>query len=114
MAPNRYRRRTREYPHPDGWEKRMPDGSWPKTCPASRHARMICEGLRDPKSPYRKLLIDGGFEPDHWASSIEVVVQCLWEARQYLEWERLPPTKRYKFNGHWVPITPPNQETRDD
>ena len=98
----RYARNFKDYPRPDHWRK-LPDGGHPKTCPATRHAAMICDSFRDARSPIRKLLIDAGYEPDHWAGSIECVVQSLWEARQFLEWETLPPTKRYKFNGHWVP-----------
>lgn len=98
---SKYRRDTRTYPRPDHWRK-LPDGTHPQTCPASRHAAMICDELRDAKSPVRQLLIDAGYEPDHWAGSIESAVQSLWEARQYLKWEDLPPTKRFKYNGHWV------------
>ena len=37
------------------------------------------------------------------ASSIEVTLTSLWEARRWMKWEALPPTRRYKCNGHWVP-----------
>jgi len=40
--------------------------------------------LRDPKSPVRALLIEAGYEPDHWAASLESTVQSLWEARAEL------------------------------
>lgn len=92
-----------DYPREKGFGK-LPGGEHIKTCPASRHAAMICDWLRDPKWEGRKALIEAGYEPDHWASSIEVVIQSLWEARRYLEWQKLPPTKRYRYNGHWVPI----------
>ena len=49
-----------------------------KTCPASRHTRMITEELRDPQSHLRQTLIDAGFEPDHMAGSIEVTLISLW------------------------------------
>ena len=75
-----------------------------KTCPASRHTAMIAESLRDKKSPVHKLLAEAGYEPEHWAGSIESTVVSLWDARQHLRWEELPPTKRYPMcNGHWVP-----------
>lgn len=51
------------------------------TDPSSRHVRIISEILRDPKSPVRRLLIDAGYEPDHWARSMETTVKLLWEAR---------------------------------
>lgn len=96
-----------DYPRPRHW--RSPETAIKplKTCPVSRHTAMIADELRDPKSPIRKLMIEAGYEPDHWASSLEVTVMTLWEARRYLEWERLPPTKQYRYNGHWVPIKPP-------
>lgn len=62
-----------------------------KYCPehtdgCSRHARIIAEEiLRNTKSPVRKLLIDAGYEPDHWASSIEVTVEALWKERAALK-----------------------------
>lgn len=74
-----------------------------KTCPASRHAHMIVDGLRS-KGGYGKLLRDAGYDPNHMAESIESVVMSLWDARQYLEWEALPPTKGRPYNGRWVPI----------
>lgn len=60
-----------------------------KHCPAhtdgcSRHVSLISEDFRDPKSEVRRLLIDAGYEPDHWASSMEVTVRALWEARAEL------------------------------
>lgn len=100
--PNAYRR-DRAYGAATNWD-RFYDACEPlKTCPASRHTRMITEELRDTQSLLRRTLIDAGFEPDHMASSIEVTLKSLWEARRWLKWETLPPTKRYKYNGHWVP-----------
>lgn len=65
------------------------------TDPASRHTRIIASDiLRDVHSPVRRLLIDAGYEPDHWASSIETTVECLWEARAKLR-EMCP--------HHWQP-----------
>jgi hypothetical protein len=100
--PSAYRR-DRAYGPARNWDKFYDECVPLKTCPASRHTRMITESLRDPRSPMRRLLIDAGYEPDHLAGSIEVTLACLWEARRWLEWEELPPTKRYKYNGHWVP-----------
>lgn len=48
---------------------------------ASRHVRLIATGLRARGSPTRKLLDDAGYEPDHWASSMEITVIALWKAR---------------------------------
>jgi len=49
----------------------------------SRHVVIIAEDiLRDPKSPVRRWLIDQGYEPDHWASSMEATVRALWAARE--------------------------------
>ena len=76
-----------------------------KTCPASRHVHMIVNELTDPKGAMYQLLENAGYEPAHMGSSIASVLACLWEARQFMEWERLPPTKRYPLaNGRWVPI----------
>ena len=84
--------------------------SWPKdetakTCPISRHAAMIANALRHKgKGGYGRVLRDAGYDVEHMAGSIEATVVALWEARRFLEWQELPPTKRYKYNGHWVPI----------
>ena len=52
----------------------------------SRHARLIAdEVLRNPKSPVRRMLIDAGYEPDHWAASIEVIIEALWKERAALK-----------------------------
>lgn len=50
----------------------------------SRHVKVISEGLRDVRSPLRRLLIDAGYEPDHWAESMELTVTMLWETRAKL------------------------------
>ena len=82
------------YGKPPNWRAIYDEHCPVRTCPASRHTRMIAEDiLRDPKSPVRRLLIDAGYEPDHWASSIEVTVKSLWEARRHLEWQ----------DGEWRP-----------
>lgn len=57
-----------------------------KHCPhntdgASRHVKVISESLRGLRSPVRRLLDDAGYEPDHWAFSMETTVKALWEAR---------------------------------
>ena len=76
-----------------------------KACPASRHVHMIVDMLTDPKCEAYKALEAAGYEPAHMAGSISTVLACLWEARQFMEWESLPPTKRYPLaNGRWVPI----------
>ncbi len=58
-----------------------------KYCPdhtdgASRHVKMISESFR--RGPIEKLLREAGFEPDHWASSMEVTVLALWRTRKEL------------------------------
>lgn len=74
-------RRDPSYGKPPRWG-RIYDKYFPKhTCPASRHVKVIAESLRDPKSEVRRLLIDAGYEPDHWASSLEDTVQVLWASR---------------------------------
>ncbi len=92
------------YSRPKHWNN--PDKAFSpwKTCPISRHTAMIADGLRHRKSPLRITLVEAGFDPDHMASSIEACVMSLWHARQWMEWQELPPTKRYRFNGHWVPV----------
>lgn len=77
-----------------------------KTCPCSRHAAMIANDLQSKKG-IAKVLRDAGYDPQHMGESIEAAIASLWEARQYLEWEKLPATKKFKYNGHWVPIAPP-------
>ena len=76
-----------------------------KTCPASRHTQMITEWLSDPKNSVYRAVESEGYEPEHMAGSIGTVLLCLWEAREFMEWEELPSTKRYPLaNGRWVPI----------
>jgi len=48
---------------------------------ASRHVVMLASDLRDISSLIRHMMIDAGYQPDHWASSMEATVQALWEAR---------------------------------
>lgn len=49
----------------------------------SRHVKMISQDiLRDRNSPVRKMLIDAGYEPDHWAQSMEITVRDLWRLRE--------------------------------
>ena len=75
------------------------------TCPASRYVKLIAEDiLRDPASPVRQMLIDAGYEPDHWASSLESTVQSLWEkraelAREAPEFHRRQRAARYRAVG---------------
>ena len=49
------------------------------TDPASRHVKMIAQGLRMKRSPIRAALAD--FDPDHMAGSLEATVVALWRAR---------------------------------
>lgn len=72
-------------------------------CGASRHVHMIVDALTDKNGPMRELLDREGYEPEHMADSIGSVLEGLWNARRWLKWEHLPPTKRYAYNGHWVP-----------
>ena len=82
-----------------------------KTCGASRHTHIIVEWLSDPKNAVYRAIESEGFEPEHMAASIGTVLLCLWEARQFMEWERLPPTKRHPLaNGRWVPIREPRHD----
>lgn len=83
-------KRDPDYGKPPAWSK-----LYDKHCPrdtdgCSRHAKMIAQViLRDPTSPVRRMLIDAGYEPDHWAQSIELTVKSLWEARARI-WELDP------------------------
>lgn len=97
------------YGNPPNWSKLYAEHCPERTCPSSRHAKIICEDiLRSPSSPVRRMLIDAGYEPDHWASSIEVTVRMLWEARRFLEWDN--------EKGEWIPkatrLTPSDQTGR--
>lgn len=52
----------------------------------SRHVKIIAHDcLRNVRSPVRRLLIDAGYEPDHWAESMEITVKALWEARAEID-----------------------------
>ena len=97
--------RDPDYGRPPQWRKLYAKHCPRNTDPWSRHARLIAEEiLRDPRSPVRRLLIDAGYEPDHWASAIEVTVKNLWEAREHLEYVGLPK-RNGKFRGKWIPRT---------
>ena len=56
---------------------------------ASRHTVMIADELADPKANLRRILIDAGYDPDHWVSSLDATVQALWETRARL-WKADP------------------------
>jgi hypothetical protein len=56
-----------------------------RTDATSRHVGLIASALRDVRSPLRRLLSDAGYEPDHWAESMEITVKMLWEAREKIE-----------------------------
>lgn len=78
--------RDPDYGKPPLWsrlyDKHFPDN----TCPSSRHTKSVAQDiLRDTRSPVRRMLIDAGYEPDHWARSLEQTVIMLWEARQEIE-----------------------------
>ena len=85
MAASKYARDP-DYGQPVRWAK-----EYAKHCPArtdgcSRHTKTIAHDfLRDVRSPVRRLLIDAGYEPDHWARSMELTVVMLWEARAEIE-----------------------------
>ncbi|MBK9496680.1 MAG: hypothetical protein IPO08_19700 [Xanthomonadales bacterium] len=81
MAKSKYARDP-DYGQPVKWareyDKHFPDN----TDGCSRHTKMIAhENLRAINSPVRRMLIDAGYEPDHWAQSMELTVTMLWEAR---------------------------------
>ncbi len=87
-----------------GMKKRLKEArSASMPCPASRHTHMIVDALTGKRSPMRELLDREGYEPEHMGESIGSVLEGLWRARRWLKWETLPPTKRYRYNGHWVP-----------
>jgi len=73
------------YGSPPRWDRLYAQYCPQHTDPWSRHCRIIAEEiLRSPKSPVRQWLIDQGYEPDHWASSIEATVKTLWKTRKKL------------------------------
>lgn len=70
------------YGKPPNWS-RVYDKHFPQnTDGCSRHVKLIAEWLRDPSSPVRRFMIDEGYEPDHWAQSMEITVLALWRTRQ--------------------------------
>lgn len=74
--------RDPSYGKPPSWARLYREFFPYFTDPWSRHARLIAdEVLRSPKSKVRRLLIDNGYEPDHWASAIEATVKALWTTR---------------------------------
>ena len=105
MGHERYKRDP-AYGDPPNWTKLYREHCPERTCPGSRHARLIAGYLRDPKHPVRRMMIDAGYEPDHWASAIESTVESLWEARRHLTYEVLPK-RGGKFRGRWIPAPQP-------
>mgnify|MGYP003529315707 FL=1 len=77
--------RDPSYGKPPNWSKLYGKHFPERTDPYSRHVKVIAETLRDTKSLPRKLLADAGYEPDHWASSLEKTVVMLWELREKAE-----------------------------
>lgn len=76
------------YGKPPSWSRLYATHFPLDTDGASRHVKIIAQDiLRDPKSPVRRMLIDAGYEPDHWAQSMEIAVQALWKARADLRRE---------------------------
>jgi hypothetical protein len=74
--------RDPDYRNPPRWSKLYARHCPANTCPASRHTKMVAhEILRMVNSPVRRLLMDAGYEPDHWAGSLEMTVTELWKAR---------------------------------
>jgi hypothetical protein len=45
---------------------------------------MLASDLRETSSLIRHMMINAGYQPDHWASSMEDTVKALWEARARL------------------------------
>jgi hypothetical protein len=60
------------------YERHFPDN----TDGASRHVICISEDLRSKRSRVRKLLIEHGYDPDHWAQSMETTVIKLWAIQE--------------------------------
>jgi len=88
------------YGKPPAWG-RLYDKFFPFfTDPWSRHAKLIADQiLRDPRSDVRLLLIDNGYEPDHWASAIEVTVKDLWTVRAKARREACADARRPLFDA---------------
>jgi hypothetical protein len=81
MQPQKYARDP-DYGKPPRWGALYRKHCPRDTDPCSRHAKIIADDiLRDPKSLVRRMLIDAGYEPDHWARAIERTVVNLWELR---------------------------------
>lgn len=80
MAKSKYAR-SPDHGKPPRWSS-LYDRYCPEhTDPWSRHVKVISENLRNTKSEIRKILIDAGYDPDHWAHSMEVTVTRLWQER---------------------------------
>lgn len=95
--------RDPDYGKPPNWSKLYREHCPQRTDPWSRHAKIIASDiLRNTRSPVRRLLIDAGYEPDHWAESIEVTVKNLWETRVHVEYHELPSVGG-KMRGEWTP-----------
>jgi hypothetical protein len=77
--------RDPDYPREPRWDRLYGRHFPMHTDPYSRHARIVCDNLRRIRSPIRKILIDAGYEVDHWANSLEVTIVQLWEARAEIE-----------------------------
>jgi hypothetical protein len=79
-VPDRYKR-NREHGKAMAWGP-LYDRHFPRDTDAcSRHTKIVAESLRDVHSPVRRMLIDAGYEPDHWAASLELTVKMLWQER---------------------------------
>jgi len=80
-TPDRYKRDP-DYGRAMAWGPLYAKHFPHETDPCSRHVRIIAEDiLRDVNSPVRRMLIDAGYEPDHWAQSMELTVRELWRER---------------------------------
>lgn len=79
--------------------RRLPE----KTCGMTRHADMIAKAMTRKRGDLRKVLTAAGYDPDHIGGSIAGTVRGLWEARQWLKWEELPPPPGKLAWGRWVP-----------
>ncbi|MGR3495244.1 hypothetical protein [Citreimonas sp.] len=75
--------RSPDHPKPMRWSRLYARHCPHRTDPTSRHVKVIAEGLRDLRSPMREAL--AGYDPDHMASSLELTVKMLWEARAEIE-----------------------------